>query len=129
MLGSGTDNDEGFITDAYYEMKDYYDSNVGYIERRAKKFDYELKDVFTRRVGSHHPKMQEVYKNNNFDFMEEWYKGNDELEKLKKKMDEARKKVEALDNPSESVVRAYRYAKEKFENERRDFVNDMLELD
>ena len=129
VIGSGISSDENFVTDAYYDMQEYYDSNLGYIKRRAEKFGYDLDDIFLRKKGSHHPKIQEIYSNSNFDFMQEWYKGNDELEKLNKKVKDIQKKIAEKEKPSQSLIEKLARAEAKFEAERREFVNDMLELD
>ena len=129
VIGSGIGSDESFVTDAYYDMQEYYNSNLGDIKRRAEKFGYDLDDVFLKQKGSHHPKMQEIYSNSNFDFMQEWYKGNEELERLNKKVKDIEKKIAGKEKPSQALIEKLARAQAKFEAERRDFVNDMLELD
>ena len=128
-FGSGIDSDERFITDAYYDMLEYYNDRIGVIKRRAEKFGYDLDDVFLKKKGKHHPKMLEIYNNDTFDFMQEWYKGNEELKELHKKVKDIEKKIAEKENPSEALVQKLLKAQAKLENERREFVNDMLELD
>lgn len=128
-LGSGIDNDDRFITDAYYDMQGYYDENVNYIKRRAEKFGYTLDDVFMKEKGKYHPKMLEIYENKNFDFMQEWYKGNDELNDINKEIKKLKKQIAEKENPSMQLLEKLAKKESKFEAERRDFVNDMLELD
>ena len=128
-FGSGIDSDERFVTDAYYEMKEYYDERINVIKRRAEKFGYDLDDVFLKEKGKHHPKMLELYTNDTFDFMQEWYKGNEELKKLHKEVKNIEKKIAESESPSEVLAYKLLMAKAKLETERREFVNDMLELD
>ena len=129
FLGSGIDNDDRFVVDAYFEQKDYYDQRVGTIKTRAKQFGYELDDIFEKKKGRHHPKIQEIYANDNFEFMQEWYKGNKELEKLNKDIQKLELKIAEKENPSESLVMKLNKKKDKFLVERREFVNKMLEID
>ena len=129
VTGSGIKTDDMFITDAYYDMKSYYDERLSYIKRRAEKFGYDLDDVFLKQKGAHHPKMQEIYSNETFDFMQEWYKGNEELDKLNNEIKKIKKKIAEKEKPSQSLIEKLARAEAKFEAERREFVNDMLELD
>jgi hypothetical protein len=129
VLGSGIDSDDRFVTDAYFDMKDFYDTNIGYIKRRAEKFGYDLEDVFLKEKGKHHPKMLEIYNNSSFDFMQEWYKGNKDLEKMNDGIKKLKKEIAGKENPSESKLLKLSSKQNEFEAEKRDFVNDMLELD
>lgn len=130
VLSSGIDDDDRFVTDTYYDMKEYYDKNVNSIKRTAKTFGYDLKEVFNgKNVGAHHPKMQRIYSNSNFDFMQEWYIGNKELESLKNKIEYREKKIAGMDKVPNKLIDEIADLKNKLENERREFVNDMLELD
>lgn len=129
VLGSGIDNDDRFVTDAYYDMKEYYDSNVNYIKRMAKRFGYDLEDVFEKEKGKHHPKMNEIYSNENFDFMQEWYTGVKELDAINDKIKKLDKKIAAKETPTEQDMLKWSRLNDKYLTERRDFVNDMLELD
>lgn len=129
VLGSGIDNDDRFVTDAYYDMKEYYDSNVNYINRMAKRFGYTLEDVFEKEKGKHHPKMNEIYSNENFDFMQEWYTGVKELDAINDKIKKLDKKIAAKETPTEQDMLKWSRLNDKYMTERRDFVNDMLELD
>lgn len=124
-LGSGMDDDDRFITDAYYDEKEYYDKRIGFIKRRAEKFGLTLNDVFVDEKGKHHPKMMEVYDNKEFDFMQEWYKGNKELDSLDNKIKRLEKKETLTSDESQKLV-TY---KAEYETKRREFVLDMLELD
>ncbi len=124
-LGSGMDDDERFITDAFYDEKEYYDNRVGFIKRRAEKFGLTLNDVFVDEKGKHHPKMMEVYNNKEFDFMQEWYKGNKTLESLDNKIKRLEKKETLTSDEAQKLV-TY---KAEYETKRREFVLDMLELD
>ena len=128
IVGSGIDSDDRFVDNAYYEMKDYYDKRIGYIERRAKTFGLSLDDVFVDMSDAHQPKMQEIYSNKEFDFMKEWYLGNKELEKMKNgiKKEEKRAAKEGLAPEDNTELAALM---NEYETERREFVNDMLELD
>lgn len=128
-IGSGIDNDDRFVTDAYFDMQDYYKERLSFVNRRAKMFGYDLDDVFLKKKGAHHPKMQEVYGSKEFDFMQEWYKGNKELEEYHKKVKYLEKKIAEKQNPSEALLQKLAKAKVKLEDERREFVDDMLELD
>ena len=129
ILGSGIDSDDRFVTDAYHDMKDFYDDNLNYIKRRAEKFGYDLEDVFLKEKGKHHPKMLEIYENKNFDFMQEWYKGNQELDELNREIKKLKKEIAGKEHPSEALLNKLAKKQDKFDAERRDFVNDMLELD
>jgi hypothetical protein len=72
--------------------------------------------------------MQEVYSKDNFDFMQEWYLGNKVLEEKKNKIEREEKRAakEGLEPENNMELAALQ---NEFEAERRDFVNDMLELD
>lgn len=129
VLGSGIESDDRFVNDAYFEMKDYYDSNVGYVKRIAEKFGYDLDDVFIKESGKHHPKMMDIYNNRNFGFMQEWYLGNEELNEINNDIKKLNKKVAEKDKPSIQLLDELAKKKNELEAERRDFVNDMLELD
>lgn len=129
VLGSGIDSDDRFVTDAYFEMKDYYDANVNYIKRTAEKFGYDLEDVFEKEKGKHHPKMAEIYSNGTFDFMQEWYKGVKELDELNKELKKLDKKITAKKEPTEQDMLKFARKNDKYLTARREFVNDMLELD
>ena len=129
VLSSGIDSDDRFVTDAYYEMKEYYDERIGKIKRTAKQFGYDLDDVFKKEKGKYHPKMLELYQNKTFDFMQEWYRGNEELKELQDKVKKIEKKIAEKEYPSEELIYRLEAAKLKLENERREFVDDMLELD
>lgn len=129
VLGSGIDSDDRFVTDTYHDMKDFYDDNLNYIKRRAEQFGYDLEDVFLKEKGKHHPKMLDIYGNKNFDFMQEWYKGNKELDELNREIKKIKKEIAAKENPSTVLLNKLAKKQDKFNAERRDFVNDMLELD
>ena len=129
VLGSGIDSDDRFVTDTYHDMKDFYDDNLNYIKRRAEKFGYDLEDVFLKEKGKHHPKMLDIYQNKNFDFMQEWYKGNKELDELNREIKKIKKEIAEKENPSTALLNKLAKKQDKFDAERRDFVNDMLELD
>lgn len=129
VLGSGIDDDDRFVTDAFYEQQDFYDDRIGYIKRRAEKFGYDLDDVFLKEKGKHHPKMQEIYGNEHFDFMQEWYKGSAELKKYNKKVKDQKKKIEAKENPTDYDLEKLGILQDRFNTARREFVDDMLELD
>ena len=129
VLGSGVDSDDRFVTDAYFDMKDFYDANLNYIKRRAEQFGYDLEDVFLKEKGKHQPKMLDIYQNRNFDFMQEWYKGNKELEEMNREIKKLKKEIAAKEKPSTALLNKLAKKQDKFNAERRDFVNDMLELD
>ena len=129
VLGSGIGSDDMYMTDSYYDMLEYYDSNVNLIKRRAKQFGFDLDDVFVRKKGAHQPKMQEIYSNPTFEWMQEWYKGNKELEKYDDNVKKLEQKIAESDKPSETNIRRLNRARLQFEQERREFINDMLELD
>ncbi|MEE0237615.1 MAG: LPD38 domain-containing protein [Bacteroidales bacterium] len=129
VLGSGIENDDRFVTDAYFDMNDYYNANVNFIKRRAEKFGYNLEDVFVKRKGIHHPKMLEIYNNPTFEWMQMWYNGNEELKELKNKINKLEAQLESKESPSEQQLYSLAKLKAKFTEERRDFVDDMLELD
>lgn len=130
VLGSGIGSDDMFMTDTYYDMLEYYNSNLSKISRTAKAFDYDLDDVFINKKGQQKPKMQkDIYSNPTFEWMQEWYKGNKELEKYDKDVKELEQKIAETENPSEYQLEKLNRVRLKFESERRDFINDMLELD
>jgi hypothetical protein len=129
VLGSVIDSNDAFVTDVYFEMKDFYDANLNYIKRRAEKFGYDLEDVFLKEKGKHQPKMLDIYQNENFDFMQEWYKGNKELDEMNREIKKLKKEIAAKENPSTALLNKLAKKQDKFNAERSDFVNDMLELD
>ena len=61
--------------------------------------------------------------------MQEWYKGNEELKELNNEIKNLKDKIESKENPSESMLMRLAKLESKLAVERRDFVNDMLELD
>jgi hypothetical protein len=129
VLGTGINSDDAFVTDAYFEMKEYYDDRIGFIKKRAEKFGYDLDEVFLKGKGKHHPKMQDIYNNKTFDFMQEWYKGNEELKELQNAVKKIEKQIAEKEKPSEALINKLLKAKMELEIERREFVNDMLEFD
>ena len=129
VLGSGMDKDDRFVTDVYYEEKGYYDDRIQFIETRAEKFGLTLNDVFVYEKGKHHPKMMEVYNNKEFDFMQEWYKGNKRLEKLNDEIKEFEKEIAKHSDPSEGMLNRLAEMKDRLAVEKREFVEDILELD
>lgn len=130
LLDTGINDDDRFVTDAYFDMKEYYDENVNSIKRTAKTFGYSLEEVFgDEPVGTHHPKMQKIYKNRNFDWMQEWYKGDKEIKSLSDKIKRREKKLAGMEEPSVELVEEITNLKNEHTAKRRDFVNDMLELD
>lgn len=130
VMGSNLDKDDSFVNNAYYDMKEYYDENIGTIERTAKAFGLSLKDVFEGdKIGAHHPKMQQIYSNRNFDWMQEWYLGDKELKSIRDKIKRREKKMNASENPSQELLEEIATLNGAYNTERRDFVNDMLELD
>ena len=128
-LGSGIDNDDRFVTDAYFDMKDFYDSNIGYIKRRAEKFGYNLDDVFLNKAGGHHPKMQDIYENRNFNFMQEWYTGNKELESVNNDIKKFKKNLGGEENMTEADFEALAEIQGILNDKRRDFVNRLLDIE
>lgn len=128
VFGSGIQNDEMFVTDAYYDMMEYYDDRIGFIKRRAKKFGYDLSDVFEKEKGKHHPKMQDIYNNDTFDWMQEWYLGNKELESKKDEISRLEKKI-GDNEPTKDQSKKLEKLNAEFITLQREFVNDMLELD
>ena len=108
---------------------EYYDNNIGKIKRTAGAFGLSLDDVFVNQDGTHHPKMQEIYSNKNFDFMQEWYLGDDILQNKNRDIKNLEKKINSQDEPSLMDVEELAILKSEYDVERRDFVNDMLELD
>ena len=128
VYGSGINNDEMFVTDAYYDMMEYYDDRIGFIKRRAKKFGYDLSDVFEKEKGKHHPKMQDIYNNDTFDWMQEWYLGNKELESKKDEISRLEKKI-GDNEPTKDQSKKLEKLNAEFITLQREFVNDMLELD
>ena len=129
VLGSGIDKDDRFVNDVYFEEKDFYDSQINYIKRRAKMFGYDLDDVFEKQKGQHHPKMMEIYTNKHFDFMQEWYKGNKDLDRINNAINKLEREINSREYPSEVLLMKLAQKNEELARERRDFVNDMLELD
>jgi hypothetical protein len=129
VVGNGIDSNERFVTDAYFDMKDYYDKRLGFIITRAEKFGYDLDDVFRNQKGAHHPKMQEVYSKENFEFMKEWYKGNKKLEDKKNEIKKLEKEIASKKNPSDGRLRKLDRLNAEFETKRSEFVNKMLEIE
>lgn len=129
VFGSGIDSDDRFVTDAYYEMKDYYEDRINRIETRAKSFGYTLEDVFSKKIGAHHPKMQEVYGNKEFDFMQKWYMGNKELEKAHNAVKKIEREINRTKEPSIGMQEELVKKNAEFEDKRRKLVNELLELE
>jgi hypothetical protein len=73
--------------------------------------------------------MNEIYSNENFDFMQEWYTGVKELDAINDKIKKLDKKIAAKETPTEQDMLKWSRLNDKYLTERRDFVNDMLELD
>jgi hypothetical protein len=128
-IGSGIDSDENFVNGSYFDMKDYYDANVNRIKRVAKSFGYEDEDVFIKKKGQHHPKMAEIYSNKNFEFMKQWYKGNEKLNEIKNDIKQLEKEINSSGKPSASKQRRIDALNRKLVNQRREFVNKMLEME
>lgn len=129
ILGSGIDKDDRFVTDAYYDEKEYYDDRIGFIKRRAAQFGFDLEDVFKYKKGQHQPKMMEIYNSKEFDFMQEWYEGNKRLESLEKEIKKFEKEIAKHADPSEGMLNRLAEMEARLAAERREFVNDILELD
>ena len=129
VLGSGIDKDDRFVTDAYYDEKEYYDDRIGFIKRRAAQFGFDLEDVFKYKKGQHQPKMMEIYNSKEFDFMQEWYEGNKRLESLEKEIKKFEKEIAKHADPSEGMLNRLAEMEARLAAERREFVNDILELD
>jgi hypothetical protein len=129
VLGSGADSDEMYVTDAYFDMKDYYDKNLSFIKRRAEMFGYDLDQVFIDKEGGHHPKMQEIYDNETFDWMAKWYVENKELEKLNKKVKKMKKDIGSGSDERWADVEELNALIQEFNEARRKFVDELIEMD
>jgi hypothetical protein len=140
-IGSGIDNDERYVEGEYYDEKDYYDNRIGHIKRRADKFDLNLKDVFIEGKGAHHPKMQEIYNNKEFEFMKRWYLGHEGnpqgksqaeisgLNKMQREIKKLEAKIEEMKNPDDGIKQHLKERRKIFEDYRRRLVHELMELD
>ena len=61
--------------------------------------------------------------------MQEWYKGDKEIKSLSDKIKRREKKLAGMEEPSVELVEEITNLKNEYTAKRRDFVNDMLELD
>jgi hypothetical protein len=128
ILGSNIDDDDRFVQDAYYDMKDYYDERIGWIKRRAEKFGYELDNIMINMDGGYQPKIAEIYDNKNFEWMQAWYIGNKELEAKKKAIKDYEKELALYDEPSQGQIEHKTNLEDQFLEYRREFVDKMLEM-
>lgn len=143
IVGSGIDSNERYVNDAYFTEKEYYDERIGSIKRIAKKFGYDLKDVFINGEGKHRPKMiKDIYGKKDFDFMQEWYlghEGNPEgmtdaenwgLDKMKQEIKKIEKEINKYeDDPPQELIEELNRLNKEFESYRRELVEDLMELD
>ena len=73
--------------------------------------------------------MVKIYSNDNFEFMKEWYKGNEKLEDKKNEIKKLEKEIASKENPSEGRLRKLDRLNGEFDAMRSEFVNKMLELE
>jgi hypothetical protein len=141
VLGSGIDSDERFVENAYYEMQEYYDGQVNRIKRTAKKHGYELEDIFVGNKGAHIEDLAKLYTGREFNWVKEWYlgvegnpKGRNKNEKLgisglAKAVEKQQKKVDSKKNPAQNLTDELIRLQNEYANERRRFVDHMLEIE
>jgi hypothetical protein len=143
IVGSGIDSDERRVDDAYFTEKDYYDERIGSIKRVAKRFGYDLKDIFVEGEGRHNPKMiKDIYSKKDFDFMQEWYLGHEgnldgDTEAEVKGLDRMRQDIKNLekqinkyeDEIPQDLIDELIEKTNEFEAYRRELVEDLIELD
>ena len=153
FFGEGENAGDRFITNSYYEMKEYYDERISKIKKKAESFGYTLDEVFKRvpdgeaRAGEHQPEMSQIYNLGwfDFDFMQEWYlahKGEKEvvfgeevktdgLDNLWGKIDRLKTKINKNPDgqPTDEQLAELTELQKKYDEMYEDFVFDMLELD
>ena len=153
FFAENEDGNDRFLTNTYYEMKEYYDSRIKKIEERAKKFGYTLDDIFKRtpdgepRAGAHHPEISKIYNLDwyDYDFMQEWYlahKGEKEvqygkevkvdgLDGIRTKINDLKTKINKSEDgkPTDEQLQDLTDLQKKYDEMYEDFVYDMLELD
>ena len=143
IVGSGIDSDERRVDDAYFTEKEYYDDRIGSIKRVAKRFGYDLKDIFVDGEGRHNPKMiKDIYSKKDFDFMQEWYLGHEgnldgDTEAEVKGLDRMRQDIKNLekqinkyeDEIPQDLIDELIEKTNEFEAYRRELVEDLMELD
>jgi hypothetical protein len=144
VFGTGIESDGRFVTDAYFDMKEYYDANVNSIKRVASNFGLSLEDIFVKQKGAHHPKIQEIYGNKNFEWMKDWYlghegnrKGSSKAEKLglnqlKQDIKDLQKSIAEREERGMSTEKKEEKLIEKqkmFDEYYRDFTYRLLEMD
>ena len=144
VFGTGIESDGRFVTDAYFGMKEYYDANVNSIKRVASNFGLSLEDIFVKQKGAHHPKIQEIYGNKNFEWMKDWYlghegnrKGSSKAEKLglnqlKQDIKDLQKSIAEREERGMSTEKKEEKLIEKqkmFDEYYRDFTYRLLEMD
>ena len=141
VLGSGIDSDERFVENAFYEMQEYYDGQVNIIKRTAKKHGYELEDILVGGKGVHIEDLAKIYANKEFNWVKEWYLGvegnpdgkskNEKLgiSGLAKAVEKQQKKVDSKKNPAQNLTDELIRLQNEYANERRRFVDHMLEIE
>ena len=144
VFGTGIESDGRFVTDAYFDMKEYYDANVNSIKRVASNFGLSLEDIFVKQKGAHHPKIQEIYGNKNFEWMKDWYLGHEGnrkasskaeklgLNQLKQDIKDLQKSIAEREERGMSTEKKEEKLIEKqkmFDEYYRDFTYRLLEMD
>lgn len=129
VVGRGISKDDNFVNGAFFDMKDFYDKNVSYIKRTGKSFGLSLDDIFLNQSGAHHPKMSEIYNGKDFDWMREWYIGAKELEDMKNDIEKLEKTLMSFGVEDPSKDSEITGMMSEYNKARREFVDDMLELD
>lgn len=129
LAGRDISSSDSFVNDAYYEMKEFYDKNLNYIKRTAEAFGYTLDDIFINHEGAYQPKINEIYSNDDYEWMEAWYLGSSELEDKKKEVEKLEKTLKSYGELGESQLNEIEAAMNEYNLERKEFVEDMLEFD
>lgn len=134
VLFGTVDDRFGYVNEAYYDLKEEFDSEVDPIKKTAKAFGYSLDEVFKpvaeggKRAGDNHPKMQkDVYGNRHFEHMQAWYLGQKKLESINDKIEKQEKKMAKIANPPQGEIDKMTKLQAEYETTRTELVNGMLE--
>lgn len=134
VLFRTVDDRFGYVNEAYYDLKEEFDSEVDPIKKTAKAFGYSLDEVFKpvaeggKRAGDNHPKMQkDVYGNRHFEHMQAWYLGQKKLDSINNKIKKQEKKMAKIENPPQGEFDKMAKLQAEYETTRTELVNGMLE--
>jgi hypothetical protein len=129
----GVDNDEF--------MCNISSPTISSIRLNFEKHGYELEDIFVGNKGAHIEDLAKLYTGREFNWVKEWYlgvegnpKGRNKNEKLgisglAKAVEKQQKKVDSKKNPAQNLTDELIRLQNEYANERRRFVDHMLEIE